>query len=110
MKIRNLVLSLVAIVTVLAISQRTDSQAQSAQPKAAQPYDPALFAALKWRSIGPNRGGRRRQHEPSLRILLRRSRRRFVEDDRWRSDVEASDRWADQRLFGGSCRRGRVQS
>jgi len=25
---------------------------------AAQPYDPSMFGALQWRSIGPNRGGR----------------------------------------------------
>src|SRR2546426_990964 len=25
---------------------------------AASPYDPSLFSALRWRTIGPNRGGR----------------------------------------------------
>jgi photosystem II stability/assembly factor-like uncharacterized protein len=32
------------------------SQAQNASDKAG--YDPSLFSALRWRSIGPNRGGR----------------------------------------------------
>ncbi|HEY3202866.1 MAG TPA: hypothetical protein VGL03_04300, partial [Thermoanaerobaculia bacterium] len=32
--------------------------AASAGPLAAQPFDPSLFAGLRWRSIGPFRGGR----------------------------------------------------
>ncbi|HZM87569.1 MAG TPA: glycosyl hydrolase [Blastocatellia bacterium] len=34
------------------------SFAQSSHAIAAKPYDPSLFNALRWRSIGPNRGGR----------------------------------------------------
>lgn len=30
----------------------------AAEGTAAAAYDPSLFGALKWRSIGPNRGGR----------------------------------------------------
>lgn len=34
------------------------SSAQSSSPDAAKRYDPSLFNALRWRSIGPDRGGR----------------------------------------------------
>ena len=30
----------------------------AAFPSGAQPFDPALYAPLKWRCIGPYRGGR----------------------------------------------------
>jgi photosystem II stability/assembly factor-like uncharacterized protein len=37
-----------------AAAQRDPSMAPAVSP----PYDPSLFASLKWRNIGPNRGGR----------------------------------------------------
>ena len=58
-----------------------------AQPAPAPGIENALFVGLRWRSIGPSRGGRSiavagssaRRDEP-----LRRDRRRAVEDQRWR--------------------------
>ncbi len=49
------------------------------------PVDPTLFSTLKWREVGPYRGGRvgggdRRARRPQ-RLLLRRHRRRRLEDD-----------------------------
>src|SRR5947207_12349000 len=49
-------LSLVAGVAVVA-AVRT-GRAQQSVASAPGTYDPRLFQALEWRSIGPNRGGR----------------------------------------------------
>ena len=53
MKARFLALLLIAIPALTA-------PVRAQQPPTNQPgtYDPALFNALRWRSIGPNRGGR----------------------------------------------------
>src|SRR5258705_1563406 len=54
MKARFLALLLIAIPAL------TTPSVNAQQPPRNQPakYDPALFNALQWRSIGPNRGGR----------------------------------------------------
>ena len=55
----------------------------------AEHYDAPVFGALEWRSIGPPRGGRSITSAGSparpLRILLRRHRRRTMEDHRRRA-------------------------
>ena len=43
---------------LLATHPGVRSQAQSPAPETARKYDAAFFNALKWRSIGPVRGGR----------------------------------------------------
>jgi photosystem II stability/assembly factor-like uncharacterized protein len=45
-------------VALALISFAAISHAQSSGPDAAKRYDPSLFNALRWRSIGPDRGGR----------------------------------------------------
>ena len=82
---------------------RTEAQA----PPSPMP-DPAVLGTFKWRSIGPDRGGR------SIAVsgvkgrpkegVLRRDRRRAVEDHRRRRDVGAGHRRPDHELVG---RRGR---
>ncbi len=42
-----------AVASVVGLAART-----SAPPQDAHPFDPKFFAALRWRSIGPPRGGR----------------------------------------------------
>src|SRR4029450_12169239 len=54
MKAQLLALLLIAIVTLTAPSVRAQQPPSNPPGK----YDPALFNALRWRSIGPNRGGR----------------------------------------------------
>lgn len=52
-------LPLVAVSVALAlISLANISHAQSSATDAAKRYDSSLFSALRWRSIGPSRGGR----------------------------------------------------
>jgi photosystem II stability/assembly factor-like uncharacterized protein len=51
------VLAVLATVTLLAPDTDAAS-APSASPAAAVPVNPTLFGALRWRSIGPYRGGR----------------------------------------------------
>ena len=52
-----------------------------------------LFRGLQWRNIGPERGGRSLgcfgQPRPAARVLLRRDRRRALEDDRRRRELES---------------------
>ena len=50
--------SAIAISAVLALSVGAAAQAGPNTKSAAKPVDPAPFAALHWRSIGPFRGGR----------------------------------------------------
>jgi photosystem II stability/assembly factor-like uncharacterized protein len=52
-RLANFIAALAMIASV-----NTLSFAQSSSPDASRKYDDALFNALKWRSIGPNRGGR----------------------------------------------------
>jgi photosystem II stability/assembly factor-like uncharacterized protein len=50
---------IICLSVVLALISVTNiSQAQSSAPNAPKRYDPSVFNALHWRSIGPNRGGR----------------------------------------------------
>ena len=50
---------IICLSVVLAlISVANISQAQSSAPDAPKRYDSSVFNALRWRSIGPNRGGR----------------------------------------------------
>ena len=65
------------------------SRGVSAAPGAAAlPVDTAIWKSYKWRSLGPDRGGRSltvtRRSRTSERRILRRDRRRAVEDDRRR--------------------------
>src|SRR6185295_9031149 len=46
------------ILALVFIALHVISHAQSAAPDSAKRYDPSLFNALRWRSIGPDRGGR----------------------------------------------------
>src|SRR3954462_11357777 len=82
----------------------------------AQPTPAGPFGALRWRSLGPPRGGRsiagaggatgaggrptlnrgRRERDATVRVLYGRDRWRPVEDDRWRRQLEAGDRRLDQ--------------
>ena len=75
--------------------------------------DPALVSAFKWRSVGPDRGGR------SIAVsgvkgraeggVLRRDRRRPLEDDRRRREVGAGHRRPDHELVGRRRRRLRIE-
>ena len=55
--------------------------------------NPSLFADMKWRNIGPYRGGPDqgggRRAEPAVHLLYRHGERRRVEDDRRRAHLEA---------------------
>ena len=51
-------LPLVTVSIAALMSWAAISQAQSAASDSAKRYDPSLFNALRWRSVGPNRGGR----------------------------------------------------
>ena len=77
----------------------------------AQPPAPARpgaqagpFGVLRWRSLGPLRGGRSIAAQGTRgapeRVLLRRHRRRPVEDHGRRYDLEARDRRPDQFVLG----------
>ena len=87
--------SFLAAAAVLAVSAgwhtgvQPDLAAQSAAAESS--LDPAFVSAFKWRSIGPDRGGRSIavsgvKGRPR-RGLLRRRRRRPLEDDRRRRDL-----------------------
>ena len=71
-----------------------------------------LLNAFKWRSIGPDRGGRSiavvRRQGTAARGVLRRDRRRAVEDDRRRRTMGARHRRPDQELLGRRRRRLRI--
>ena len=71
------------------------------------------FGALRWRSIGPARGGRFNrgggQRRAPERVLLRRDRRRPLEDDRRRHHLAAGHRRPDPQLVGRRRRRRPVQ-
>jgi hypothetical protein len=60
----------------------------AAQAGGANPIDQAIVDAFRWRSIGPDRGGRSirrvRRRKAGRASVLRRRRRRPVEDDRRR--------------------------
>jgi hypothetical protein len=60
---------------------------------AAQVYDSSAFAGLRWREIGPFRGGRSVAVAGSPcspdGVLLRHNRRRSLQDDGRRNDVGA---------------------
>ena len=58
----------------------------------AQPVDPALYSSLQWRLVGPFRAGWAEMvegiPEQAQHLLLRRSRRRRLEDRRRRADLD----------------------
>ena len=60
----------------------------------AQTFDPKLYSGLRWRDIGPFRGGRTvgaaGHRRPAQRLLHRRQQRRRVEDRRLRPHLEAA--------------------
>ena len=60
--------------------QKAVSSANTATPE----IDPKLYSAMKWRLIGPFRGGRGlggyRRHQPAQHLLHGRSGRRSVEN------------------------------
>ena len=103
-------LALAAAATVPAVSIRAQGQpaAQAAAPDAPATPAEAVLGTYKWRSIGPNRGGRSiavvGREGPPARGLLRRRRRRPVEDHRRRQQLGAGHRRPDHQLVG---RRGR---
>ena len=85
------------------------------QPAATQDgIDAAILKAFKWRSIGPERGGRSIAVSGvkgrAERRVLRRGRRRPVEDDRRRRHVGAGHRRPDQELLGRRGRGVRIES
>ena len=67
-----------------------------------QPYDASFFKALKWRNIGPNRGGRSIASAGSaarpLEYYFGATGGGLVEDHRWRHHLAAGDRWPDSRV------------
>ena len=69
---------------------------------------------LRWRSVGPDRGGRSiavtRRRGPAEGRLLRRDRRRTLEDDRRRRALGAGHRRPDPQLVGRRRRGVRDQS
>ena len=71
---------------------------------AAQSIDPAMYADLKWRHIGPfprrPHGRRRRRAAAAERLLRRREQRRRLEDDRLRPHVDADLRRPADRSIG----------
>ena len=74
-----------AIATIAAaILIAPHAPAPALRAQSATGIDAALLAGLRWRSIGPARGGRSHrggwQQQPSERVLLRRNRRGSVED------------------------------
>ncbi len=73
-----------------------------APPLSAQPFDQRLFGEMRWRSIGPYRGGRTarrgRRPVPAERLLHRRLQRRRLEDDRLRPHLDADLRRPADRL------------
>ena len=109
--------TLLACAALLALSAgwnfgaRPELAAQSAAADGT--LDPALVSAFKWRSVGPDRGGR------SIAVsgvkgraeggLLRRGRRRPLEDDRRRREVGAGHRRPDHELVGRRRRRLRIE-
>ena len=108
--------SLLSVVLLLAAAFAIDSAPLGAQRRGGppQPASSGPFGALHWRSLGPERGGRSLAVAGStarpFEVLLWRNRRRIVEDDRRRHDVEAGDRRSDHELVGWRCRRRSVQS
>ena len=95
---RFLSLAVPALVCLFALAADGPSVVPLAAQAPGVPFGPDFFASLKWRNIGPNRGGRSiavaRKRRAAVRVLLRRDRRRYVEDDRWRNHVEAGRRRA----------------
>ena len=71
--------------------------------------DPALYAGMQWRSVGPARGGRSiavgGSESATPRVLVRRHRGRRLEDDRRRHHVGADDRRQDHDVDGRRPRR-----
>ena len=63
---------------------------------------PSLYSGMRWRSVGPARGGRSiavgRQRCAAAGVLVRRHRRRRLEDHRRRHQLDADDRRQDQHL------------
>ena len=92
----------------LGIWHLSSSSNVAAQSPGSVGLDPTLMATYKWRSIGPDRGGRSLAVAGALqrpqRGLLRRDRRRAVEDHGRRRHVGAGHRRPDHELLG---RRGR---
>ncbi len=78
------------------------------QTGSAAPYPEAMFGGLRWRSVGPDRGGRSIAVAGSaarpLEYLLRRDGRWPLEDDRRRHHVEPGRRQVPEDLI--SRRRG----
>ena len=93
-----------AVLTLLSLGDTRFARLDAQQ----QAIDPALLNAYRWRSIGPDRGGRSiavvGREGASARGVFRRRRRRPLEDDRRRQQLGAGHRRTDHELVG---RRGR---
>ena len=109
-----------AAVLVLVGSWKTgvdavgQAQSQSGSQGTQSSIDALVLKAFQWRSIGPLRGGRsiavERRQGAAEGGLLRRGRRRPLEDDRRRRELGAGDRRPDQQLLGRRGRRLGVES
>ena len=89
-----------AVLTLLSLGDTRFARLDAQQ----QAIDPALLNAYRWRSIGPDRGGRSiavtRREGPPARGVLRRRRRRALEDHRRRQQLGAGHRRTDHELVG----------
>ena len=102
---RFVALGLLAAAGLQAVAARAEPPRPPRPGDTAAAVDPSLFKALKWRSIGPYRGGRAlavsgRARRPR-HLLLRRGRRRCLEDHRRRRHLEVAVRRHADRLDRG---------
>ena len=91
-----------AIAGAMVAGTLLPGRAQQPAPSASTPQTPpaSVIDTLRWRSIGPDRGGRSIAvsgvQGPAEGGVLRRRRRRTVEDDRRRRELGAGDRRPDR--------------
>ena len=106
-------LLLAALVVAAAVGAGQPVRSQTPPAETAAGVDQRLLAGLAWRSIGPEQRRTvhrlRRQPRPAQRVLLRRDRRRALEDHRRGHDLAARHRRTDQEQLGRGRGRVRVQ-
>ena len=105
---------LAGVRAAVAFDRRGPRDVAVTRPQSAATVDPGLYGGMRWRSVGPARGGRSIAVGGSdarpQRVLVRRHRRRRLEDHRRRHQLGADDRRQDHHLVDRLARRLPVQS